>query len=103
MATPIRWNQRRRVAPYGGSKQPDTPLRSLALSLTHVARAALTEPYMLSIEHERIHLNKLPKAFDGFRIVQLSDIHHGPFSNRAQIEQPVGTANKLQRASHRHH
>lgn len=96
MATPIRWNQRRRVAPYGGSKQPDTPLRSLALSLTHVARAALTEPYMLSIEHERIHLNRLPKAFDGFRVVQLSDIHHGPYSSRDQIERAVDTANRLQ-------
>ena len=96
MATPIRWNQRRRVAPYNGSKQPDTPLRSLALSLTHVARAALTEPYMLSIEHQRIQLNKLPKAFDGFRVVQLSDIHHGPFSNREQIERAVETANRLQ-------
>ena len=96
MATPIRWNQRRRVAPYGGSKQPDTPLSSLALSLPHVARAALTEPYMLSIEHERIQLNRLPKAFDGFRIVQLSDIHHGPFSNREQIERAVETANRLQ-------
>ncbi|HEX3247881.1 MAG TPA: metallophosphoesterase [Pyrinomonadaceae bacterium] len=96
MATPIRWNQRRRVAPYGGSNQPDTPLRSLALSLTHVARAALTEPYMLSIEHERIQLNRLPKAFDGFRVVQLSDIHHGPFSNCEQIERAVDTANRLQ-------
>src|SRR6185295_8236611 len=96
MATPLRWNQRRRVAPYGGSKQPDTPLRSLALSLTHVARAALTEPYMLSIEHKRIHLNRLPKAFDGFRVVQLSDIHHGPFSSREQIERAVDTANRLQ-------
>ena len=65
------------------------------LSLTHVARAALTEPYMLSIEHTRIHLNRLPEAFDGFRIVQLSDIHHGPFSSREQIEQAVETANRL--------
>jgi hypothetical protein len=55
MATPIRWNQRRRVVPYSSSNRPDTPLKSLAVSLTHVARAALTEPYMLSIEHERIH------------------------------------------------
>ena len=96
MATPIRWNQRRRVAPYGGVKQPDTPLRSLALSLTHVARAALTEPYMLSIEHERIQLSRLPQAFDGFRVVQLSDIHHGPYSSREQIERAVDTANRLQ-------
>src|ERR1044072_4776804 len=99
MATPIRWNQRRRIAPYGGSKpsnQRDTPLRSLAVSLTHVARAALTEPYMLSIEHERIQLSRLPKVFDGFRVVQLPDIHHGPFSTTEQIERAVDTANRLQ-------
>jgi uncharacterized protein len=71
-------------------------LRSLAVSLTHVARAALTEPYMLSIEHERIQLNRLPAAFDGFRVVQLSDIHHGPFSSTEQIERAVETANRLQ-------
>src|ERR1044072_412308 len=96
MATPIRWNQRRRVVPYGGSKQTDTPLRSLAGSLTHVARASLTEPYMLSIEHERICLSRLPNVFDGFRVVQLSDIHHGPFSSAEQIERAVDTANRLQ-------
>jgi uncharacterized protein len=96
MATPIRWNQRRHVVPYAGTQQPDTPLRSLAVSLTHVARAALTEPYMLSIEHELIHLNRLPKVFDGFRVVQLSDIHHGPFSTTEQIERAVDTANRLQ-------
>jgi predicted MPP superfamily phosphohydrolase len=95
MATPIRRNPRRRVAPYGGSKQPETPLRSLALSLTHLARAALREPYMLSIEHQRIQLDQLPKALDGFRIVQLSDVHHGPFSSREQIERAVDTANRL--------
>jgi len=95
MATPIRWNQRRRVASYSGSPRPETPLRSLAVSLTHVARAALTEPYMLTIEHQRIHLNRLPKAFDGFRVVQLSDVHHGPFSDREQIERAVDTANRL--------
>src|SRR6476646_7526447 len=96
MATPIRWNQRGRVAPYGGPKRPDTPLRSLALSLTHVARAALSEPYMLTIEHKRIQLNRLPKAFDGFRVVQLSDVHPGPFSDSEQIERAGETANRLQ-------
>lgn len=96
MATPIRWNQRGRVAPYGASKRTDTPLRSLALSLTHVARAALSEPYMLTIEHKQILLNRMPKVFDGFRIVQLSDVHHGPFSSPEQIERAVETANRLQ-------
>jgi predicted MPP superfamily phosphohydrolase len=96
MATPIRWNQRGRVAPIGGSKRTDTPLRSLALSLTHVARAALSEPYMLTIEHKRIKLDRMPPVFDGFRIVQLSDVHHGPFSSREQIERAIETANRLQ-------
>jgi predicted MPP superfamily phosphohydrolase len=51
---------------------------------------------MLSIEHERIELSRLPMSFDGFRVVQLSDIHHGPFSDRKQIERAVDTANRLQ-------
>jgi predicted MPP superfamily phosphohydrolase len=51
---------------------------------------------MLTIEHKRILLNRMPKVFDGFRIVQLSDVHHGPFSDREQIERAVETANRLQ-------
>jgi uncharacterized protein len=95
MATPIRWKQRGRVLPYDVSKRPATPLRALALNLTHAARAALTEPYMLTVEHQPIVLRKLPKEFDGFRIVQLSDVHHGPFSSTEQIERAVQTANRL--------
>src|SRR6185369_12743529 len=49
-----------------------------------------------TIEHKRIQLNRLPKAFDGFRVVQLSDVHHGPFSDREQIERAVEAANRLQ-------
>jgi len=95
MATPLRRKTRSRVVTYGKNR-PDTPLRTLALNLTHVARAAISEPYMLTIEHERISLNRLPEAFESFRIVQLSDIHHGPFSDRTQIERAVETANRLQ-------
>jgi len=94
MATPIRRKLRGRVMPYDSSR-PDRPLRTLALNLTHVARAAISEPYMLAIEHERIGLRRLPEAFESFRIVQLSDIHHGPFSDRSQIERAVETANRL--------
>src|ERR1700754_238991 len=96
MATPISRKQRGRVAPYGAPKRPVTPLRSISINLTHDDRAALTEPYMLTVEHQRIILRRLPKALDGFRIVQLSDVHHGPFSNPEQIERAVDTANRLQ-------
>ena len=94
MATPLRSKRRSRAIAYGAGTA-ETPLRSLALNLTHVARAALTEPYMLSIEHERIGLRRLPQAFESFRVVQLSDIHHGPFSDKSQIERAVDTANRL--------
>ena len=71
-------------------------MRALALNLSEAARSALSEPYRLTIEHHQIHLRRLPPAFDGFRIVQLSDIHHSPFTSRAQIERAVETANSLQ-------
>ena len=95
MSTPIRWKPGRRALPYGTTNRPGTPLRALALNLTQAARAALTEPYMLTVEHQQINLRRLPKALEGFRIVQLSDVHHGPFSSKAQIERAVETANRL--------
>lgn len=94
MSTPIRSKQRGRVAPLGGS--PQTPLRALALNLSQAARSALTERYQLTIEHHQIYLRRLPKALDGFRIVQLSDIHHSRFTSREQIERAVRTATSLQ-------
>jgi len=95
MSTPIRWKERGRVATRG-SKGSQTPLRALALNLSQAARSALTEPFRLTVEHHQIHLRRLPRELDGFRIVQLSDIHHSPFTSREQIERAVETANSLQ-------
>src|SRR5437762_7156190 len=95
MSTPIRWKERKRVA-SSASKQPQTPLRALALNLSEAARSALTEPFRLTVEHHQIHLRRLPRELDGFRVVQLSDIHHSPFTSREQIERAVETANSLQ-------
>ena len=93
MATQFRLKQRRRAAPV--AKRTETPLRSLAITLGQAARAALAEPYLLTIEHHAIELPRLPKTFDGFRIVHLSDIHHSPFTSKEQIERAVNTANRL--------
>ncbi len=95
MATPIRWKARGRGARFGGANRPETPLRSLALSLAQAARTALAEPYMLTIEHRLIFLRRLPKAFDGLRIVHLSDVHHSAFTSREQVARAVETANRL--------
>jgi len=94
MTTQLRLKQRRRPASLA-HKRSDTPLRALALSLSQTARAALTEPFLLTVEHHAIELAKLPPGFDGFRIVHLSDIHHSPFTSGEQIERAVETANRL--------
>jgi predicted MPP superfamily phosphohydrolase len=49
----------------------------------------------LEINRQRIRLPRLPKAFAGFRIVQLSDIHIGPFMPADQISRYVQIANDL--------
>lgn len=95
MSTPIRWKERRRVA-SNASGRPQTPLRALAFNLSEAARSALTEPFRLTIEHRQIKLPRLPRELDGFRIVQLSDLHHSPFTSREQIERAIDTANSLQ-------
>ncbi len=44
---------------------------------------------------KRIRLARLPKAFEGFRIAQLSDIHIGPFMPEREIRKYVAIANAL--------
>ncbi|MEO6727260.1 MAG: metallophosphoesterase, partial [Blastocatellia bacterium] len=58
-------------------------------------QAALIEPRRVEITHQRILLPKLPREFHGFRIVQLSDIHHSPFLSEAKISAAVSRANEL--------
>lgn len=50
----------------------------------------------VEVVHKRIRLAKLPKAFHGFRIAQLSDIHMGPFAIAAYIRRCVAITNDLQ-------
>jgi predicted MPP superfamily phosphohydrolase len=97
MATTSRWRTRRASAPLNSTapQQQQTALRALAASLSQAARAALAEPYRLSVEQQTIRLSRLPRSLDGLRIVQLSDIHHSPFTGSEQIKHAVETANSL--------
>ncbi len=45
--------------------------------------------------HPRIALAKLPAAFHGFRIAQLSDIHIGPFMTEREVRRVVQMVNAL--------
>lgn len=69
----------------------ERPLKALA----QVAREAVAETNSLTIETVRIYLKRLPKEFDGLRLVHLSDIHHSPFTSLEFIERAVEAANAL--------
>ena len=96
MANTVRWKERASAARTRRAIAPSTPLRTLAAGITQAARAALAEPFMLAVEHRQIHLRRLPRPLDGLRIVQLSDIHHSPFTGSEQIRRAIETANSLE-------
>jgi len=49
----------------------------------------------VEVVRPRIPLARLPKAFDGFRIAQLSDIHISPFTTADYIHRCVSITNEL--------
>ncbi len=48
------------------------------------------------VVHVDVTLDDLPRAFDGFVIVQMSDVHVGPTIGRPFIEKMVAAANRLE-------
>jgi len=49
----------------------------------------------LQVTRQPVRLARLPRAFHGFRIAQLSDIHIGPFMSEDEIRKYVRIANEL--------
>jgi len=72
---------------------------AMAVSATPFAACAyglLYERTEIETTRQPIVLRRLPKAFDGFRIAQLSDIHVGPFMPASDIRKYVAMVNQLQ-------
>jgi predicted MPP superfamily phosphohydrolase len=84
---------------------PESPARRQFLQRT--ATVASSAPFVagayglfygrlnLDTPEHSVRLAGLPKAFEGFRIAQLSDIHIGPFMPAGQIRKFVEIANAL--------
>jgi predicted MPP superfamily phosphohydrolase len=84
---------------------PESPSRRAVLE--GAATAVVASPFVagaygmfygrlnLETTHHRTRLPRLPAAFEGFRIAQLSDIHIGPFMPQEQIRKYVAIANAL--------
>ena len=73
----------------------DAPIRKLAGTWSKRARNAMDEANSLSLERVAITLKQLPRKLNGFRIVQLSDIHHSPLTPLAHVERAVKIVNRL--------
>lgn len=85
--------------------EPSSPSRRRFLEQTAMALSAA--PFVagvygllygrlnLEITHQKVRLSRLPRAFEGFRIVQLSDIHISAFMSAEEIRRYVAIANQL--------
>lgn len=58
-------------------------------------RHALIETTQVQLTHLPLTLPNLPATFDGFKIVQLSDVHHGSFVSEAEISAAAERVNRL--------
>lgn len=56
---------------------------------------SLVEPGWLRVDRTMIPVPGLPPAFDGLRICQLSDLHHGPWVSLDHIGEAIDAANSL--------
>ena len=66
-----------------------TPL--VALSAT-AAYARLVEPYNYRISETNIFIHDLPGRFEGFRITQITDVHHSRILGIAEVQRVVAIA-----------
>ena len=58
--------------------------------------AALSLHQRPRIRRREVEIDGLPEAFDGYRIVQISDLHCGPFASGRRVARWVAAANRLE-------
>ena len=68
----------------------------LGLAALAGADTLAVEPRDLQPRRVNVLLKRLPEAFDGFRIAQISDIHFGPYMGQAGVERAVRLAQSFQ-------
>lgn len=120
LARGLFWSYRKLAVAVGrgGAHQPGTAMADDAMAadppspsrrrfLEQTAIAVSATPFVagaygllyarlnLETTHQRIRLARLPKAFHGFRLAQLSDIHIGPFMPAEEIRRYATITNEL--------
>ncbi len=103
VARAVSWTFKKLIMP----RRPELPSPGRRWFLQQTATALSAAPFVagaygllygrLNLEtiHQRVKLRRLPKPFDGLRIVQLSDIHISPFMDASEVRKYVAIANQL--------
>ncbi len=107
LARAVVWLYRAARGATGERPIADPPSPGRRRFLEQTALAASAAPFFagayglfygrlnLETTHRRIKLARLPKAFEGFRIAQLSDLHIGSFMTAEEIGKYVALTNEL--------
>src|SRR6266508_900050 len=61
----------------------------ILLAMGGIGYGLLVEPGLFTVETVRLKLRRLPKAFSGIRVAQISDIHMGSWMNADRLQQVV--------------
>ena len=67
----------------------------VAALVAAIAGAALSLHQRPRIRRRDVEIDALPESFDGYRIVQISDLHCGPFASGRRVARWVAAANRL--------
>jgi uncharacterized protein len=67
----------------------------VGLTSAGLADAAYVEPKKLVVRRVDIHLPRLPEAFHGFRLAQISDLHYGPYLGKPEVARAIELAREF--------
>src|SRR5262245_5339395 len=81
------------VALLGHASLDSALVVALAVSGAGTALSLHQQP---RVRRRDIDIEGLPEAFDGYRIVQISDLHCGPFASGRRVARWVAAANRLE-------
>ena len=68
-------------------------MAAAAVPMIGLSWGMIAGPYRYKVFKETVRLPKLPKAFDGLRIVQISDIHSGSFYSTEAVQRGIDLIN----------
>lgn len=81
------------VGPEGGITRSDflvkTGLAAAVIPFVSLSWGMIAGPYRYKVFSEKVKIPNLPKAFDGLKIAQISDIHSGSFYDKEAVQKGI--------------